>query len=104
MTVTVTVTAYTVTAVTNPLYEGIYDIRVEQVPDTGKWAVRRMNHALSKKGNWDWENLPSNREDDWLAEHRFDLDTALRLAREAAPDITVNNLPARQAQSAEAHP
>lgn len=31
-----------------------------------------------------------SREDDWLAAHRFDLDTALKLAREAAPHVTVN--------------
>ena len=33
---------------------------------------------------------PSGREDDWLATHRFDLDTALNLAKEAAPKLTTN--------------
>jgi hypothetical protein len=33
---------------------------------------------------------PSEREDDWLDTHRFDLDTALKLAKEQAPLVTVN--------------
>ncbi len=33
---------------------------------------------------------PSERDDDWLDAHRFDLDTALMLAKEAAPKVTVN--------------
>jgi hypothetical protein len=57
---------------------------------SGLWAVTRHGACLSADGSWDWEPSPSNREDDWLERHRFDLDTALRLAREAAPRITVN--------------
>ena len=55
-----------------------------------RWAVTRHGECLNRDGNWDWEHRPSEREDEWLAEHRFDLDTALDLAKAAAPLITVN--------------
>lgn len=58
--------------------------------DRGLWAVMHMGEALGADGEWDYEPSPSNREDDWLETHRFDLDTALRLAKEAAPKMTVN--------------
>jgi hypothetical protein len=54
------------------------------------WAVKRHGENLGADGTWDYESTPSNREDEWLATHRFDLDTALRLAKEAAPRVTVN--------------
>ncbi|MEU6057959.1 hypothetical protein [Streptomyces sp. NPDC047097] len=55
-----------------------------------RWAVVRHRECLAADGNWSWESLPSEREDEWLAKHRFDLDTALALAREHAPRIWVN--------------
>lgn len=55
-----------------------------------RWAVLRHGSCLSADGQWDYEMNPSSREDDWLDEHRFDLDTALALAKEAAPKVTVN--------------
>jgi len=54
------------------------------------WAVMRHGSALGSDGEWDYEPSPSNREDDWLATHRFDLDTALKLAKQAAPKLMTN--------------
>jgi len=56
----------------------------------GKWAVSRWSRCLDAKGRWDYESIPSEREDEWLARHRCDLETALRLARAEAPKVTVN--------------
>lgn len=59
----------------------------------GKWAVTNgpgARQVLGTDGEWDWEPIPSSREDDWLATHRFSLDEALRLAREHAPKVTIN--------------
>ncbi|MEU5945119.1 hypothetical protein ABZ793_06100 [Micromonospora sp. NPDC047465] len=56
----------------------------------GLWAVTRYRRCLGTDGEWDWESIPSEREDEWLATHRFALDEALRLAAEHAPKITVN--------------
>jgi hypothetical protein len=56
----------------------------------GRWAVTDGFGCLGADGAWTYEPSPSSREDDWLATHRFDLDTALKLAKEAAPHVTVN--------------
>jgi hypothetical protein len=58
----------------------------------GKWAILHGRFCLGVDGEWDWEPSPSNREDDWVAAHRFDLQAALDLAREHAPKVTVNGL------------
>lgn len=54
------------------------------------WCVKWLGSTLNADGEWEWEPSPSGRGDDYLDRCRFDLDTALRLAREAAPNITVN--------------
>lgn len=71
----------------------------------GRYAVFQRGHRyLGITGTWSWGHTwpggePTtdaewedyNRSHDaWLDAHRFDLDTALRLAREAAPLLTVN--------------
>ena len=63
----------------------------------GQWAILRNGWCLGQDGAWDYELRPSEREDEWIAEHRFDLDTALRLAKEAAPGVTVNGRTAAEA-------
>ena len=59
-----------------------------------RWAVVRSRQCMNAAGEWSWESIPSEREDDWLAEHRFDLNTALRLAKEQAPKVVVNGMTA----------
>lgn len=61
-----------------------------QYRSEGRWAVTRHSSCLGADGIWSWESIPSEREDDWLDAHRFDLDTALRLACNAAPHVVVN--------------
>lgn len=56
----------------------------------GRWAVLRGSVCLGNDGTWDYEQIPSERRDDWLDVHRFDHDTALRLAVEHAPGVVVN--------------
>lgn len=72
----------------------------------GLWAVSRMSMCLSSAGEWDWEMRPSDREDDWLATHRFPLDEALELARQYAPSVTINGVTAAEvlARHREKHP
>jgi hypothetical protein len=55
-----------------------------------RWAVVRHRECMNAKGEWSWESIPSEREDEWLAEHRFNRMTALELAKWAAPRIVVN--------------
>ncbi len=66
-----------------------YLITVEHRGD-GRWAVLHTGACLSRDGEWDWEPSSSNREDDWLDNHRFSRQEALDRAAAAAPHITVN--------------
>jgi hypothetical protein len=67
----------------------VFEIRV-QYRGNGRYAVIRMGSCLGADGTWDQGVKEYDRGDDWLDAHRFDLDTALRLAKEAACHVTVN--------------
>ncbi|GHJ11196.1 hypothetical protein TPA0907_55630 [Micromonospora humidisoli] len=54
------------------------------------WAVLRHRWCLGTDGEGDYESVPSEREDEWLAGHRFALDDALQLAAEHVLKLTVN--------------
>ncbi|MFD8335530.1 hypothetical protein ACFV42_23150 [Streptomyces solisilvae] len=66
-----------------------FEISVEWRGGDARWAVVRHDQYLSSDGVWDDAPRASEREDGWLDAHRFDLDTAFRLAKEAAPHVTV---------------
>jgi hypothetical protein len=55
-----------------------------------QWAVVKDSKCLGADGKWAYESLPSSRTDEFLATHRFDLDTAMDLAKYAALRIVVN--------------
>lgn len=93
-------TTYTISAL--PLEHEdalLYEITVEW-RSADRWAVCRPKRCLGADGQWDWESIPSEREDEWLATHRFDRDTALRMAREAAPNVRINGRTAREVAAA----
>jgi hypothetical protein len=90
------VSAYTINA-TPPgadQYNYLWEIKVEhagQMDGSTKWAVRWQGRCLSRRGEWEYEPIPSSRSDGWLARHRFDhLESALRAARVAAPEVEIN--------------
>jgi hypothetical protein len=57
----------------------------------GRWAVQRGEHScLGADGKWAQGIKEYDRGKTWLDAHRFDLDTALRLAKAAARAVTVN--------------
>lgn len=56
----------------------------------GLWGVFDGPYCLGTDGDFDYEPSPSSRDDEWLSTHRFDLDTALALAKEHAPLMEVN--------------
>jgi hypothetical protein len=91
----------------------VFAITVEYRGD-GRWGVYRNAHrCLGADGEWSWgynwrdgAQEPDGDEewaeyhagrDAWLEAHRFDEETALRLAREHAPRVTVNGLTVRAA-------
>jgi hypothetical protein len=62
-----------------------------------RWAVLYEGSAMSRDGGADHEPLASNRDEEWLAAHRFAEDEALALARELAPQVRCNGRTAEQA-------
>ncbi len=90
-------TTYTVCAVPDDVQDWyVFAVTVEETaPD--RWAVRRSKRCLNADGDWEWEAIPSERADDFLARCRFDLETALNMARAVAPDIRVNGFTAARA-------
>jgi hypothetical protein len=71
-----------------------YTVRVQYRGD-GRYAVRFGLRFYSTDGTWEYE--PDFDEDSaaealWLKAHRFDHDTALRLARELASTLTYRGL------------
>jgi hypothetical protein len=45
------------------------------------WAIRCMQRCLNQDGFWEWEPLPSSRDDEFKARTRYPLNRALDLAR-----------------------
>lgn len=98
-------TTYTVTCLPDDPYDGdAWAITVEfrgawkysePRPEDQQWAVRLRTHwHLSHDGKWDLDPGDIDDRDDWLANHRFDLETALKVAAEQAPMVKVGGLTA----------
>ena len=43
----------------------------KQMDGTTKWAVRYRGEVLNRTGGWEWEPMPSGRDDDFLERFRF---------------------------------
>ena len=86
---TITPTQYLVTCIPEHKDPGGYrGITVEYRGDD-RYAVLHYGRCLGTDGEWDREAGVSERTDEWLDAHRFDLETALRLAKEAARERAV---------------
>lgn len=77
---------YTVTCVPDDPH---WEIKVEYRGDH-RWAVKYYGKCLGRDGTWSYESIVSEREEQWLADHRFPLAEALILAQDHAPLIKVN--------------
>lgn len=89
------VSRYTITAAPEGRdeYTSHFEVTVDrgvQMDGSVQWAVRWMGRCVNRRGEWSYEPIPSSRTDRWLKAHRFDLETALRLAEKVAPEITLN--------------
>lgn len=50
--------------------------------DDDVWAIRApFSKCFSRMATWDWEPSPSNRDEEWIQGHRFNLANALPLAK-----------------------
>jgi hypothetical protein len=52
--------------------------------------VEHAGHVYNESATRSYEPLPSEREEDWLKTHRFDLLTALEIAEEVGRKIVSN--------------
>lgn len=80
------VASYWITRGINPLKVE----RVQQIEGPDKWAIRQGGNCLNKSGEWEWEPMPSGRDDEFLARCRFDtaqeaIDAALRAGEQKEP-------------------
>jgi hypothetical protein len=91
--VTVTAVSYEVTAYPFHDFERHHFTLFVNAKGAGRWAIMNRGECWNKVGKaWDYEMLPSGREDDWLSEHRYDsLEEALEDAKAIAPFITLMN-------------
>jgi hypothetical protein len=80
----------------------LFTIQVER-RNGGLWAVIQRSQLLGADGTWSWgfewsghiegpatdaeQELHDKEQEAWTAAHHFDHDTALRLAKEAAPKL-----------------
>jgi hypothetical protein len=88
----VKITEYTVNAVPGESIDAhAYGITVAYAGHD-RWAIRLRGRCLNTDGQWDYEPIPSERDDDWLTAHRYDRDIAIGLAVEHAPNVTVNGV------------
>ena len=95
-------TTYTVTCLPDDPYDGdAWAITVEHrgAHAWGKPRPANQQWAVVLRGHWNlghdgkWALKPSSDDDgydEWIIAHRFDLETALKVAAEQAPHVTVN--------------
>src|SRR5690606_29493602 len=73
----------------------VYVLRIR--PLAGGWAVVRAgDRCLGCDGTWAYGSNQGDRDDAWLAEHRFSLAEALERAEESARLLTVRGRTAAQ--------
>lgn len=66
-------------------------ITVEDGYSKHGWAIRRSSRrCLNRAGEWVYESSPSERSDEWFAEHRFPEKEALERALAAVEKVQVN--------------
>jgi hypothetical protein len=88
---TVTPTAYEVSCLPAADEFDLWTIRVE-LRGHGRWSVRHNAKTFGVDGMWSFGPRDDEDATAWVTEHRFDLDTALRLAQEHAPRVRVNGM------------
>ena len=77
---------------------GIWAITLQR-KSPGRWSVNRFGDVLNDQGEWEYEPLPSSRDDDFKKRCRFPLAEAKRLGAEAFPRIIVNGMTADEARA-----
>jgi len=93
------ITRYTLDAFPYGVNAGLWCINVEETSE-GMWAVRWHSMCLNRRTKqWDYEPTSSNRSKRFLSTHRFPLDQALALAKNAFPKSKLNGRTAEEVMS-----
>lgn len=66
------VSAYSIQISDKPFAEEITVQRMRQIDGTPLWSVKLGGNCLNKSGEWEWEPMPSSRDDEFLARCRFE--------------------------------
>ena len=61
--------------------------RVQQIDVPDLWAVRRHGDVLNRSGEWEWEPMPSSRDDEFLVRCRFSTHTEAIAAAMSKPPV-----------------
>lgn len=62
--------------------------RMGQIKGPDLWAVRQFGNVLNKQGEWEFEPMPSNRDDEFMTRCRFVGHIAAIAAAKAAPAVS----------------
>jgi hypothetical protein len=77
-----------------------WTITVEDGGSEYGWAVRKSaRRCLNRDGEWEHEHIPSERSDEWLAEHRFPEAEAIERAKAAVDEIRVKGMTIAEADA-----
>ena len=85
-------------------HRAAYDFAVwVQWRDGNRVCIRRNRDGPGRvwsrsEGDWVWEPIPGERSEEFIADTRFDLETAFALAEQAARSVTVNGQTADDAR------
>jgi hypothetical protein len=79
---------------------GVFDVHVQWSGVRDLWAVRANGRVYDAAGVEEYEPIPSERSEGFLARFRHDQQTAMRIAHMVAPTITINGTTAEQAARA----
>jgi hypothetical protein len=53
-------------------------------PERGGWAITRAGSCFNREGEWEWEPLPSSRDDEYLMRNRYTFVEAVEKAQALA--------------------
>lgn len=74
----------------------VWSLTVEERSPSG-WAVKSMSRVLNSAGEWEYEPIPSERDDAFKERTRFYLEEALRLAESVVDAVRWNGVTADEA-------
>lgn len=76
--------------------DGYLSVKIEKRSE-GKWCVIFLSQVLNREGEWEYEPLPSGRDDDFIARTRFTLKEAVDRVDDAVAALQKqHNIPLSQ--------